>query len=229
MLKLACHAEERAGAAIMQHWAGAGAAAVLQQAGDALLLERATGPLSLAVMAASGPAGDSAATRILVDTAAALHRPRPGPLPATVPLPQRFRALATAAAAQGGLFAQAHRVAEGLLAAPLPPVLLHGDLHHDNVLDFGASGWKAIDPKGLWGERGFDFANLFCNPAAAPATDAASFDRRLAAVVAFGGVEAQRQRDWVLAYCGLSAAWSLEDGQSPAVALAVAACAAEGS
>lgn len=33
-------------------------------------------------------------------------------------------------------------------------VTLHGDLHHGNVLDFGASGWLAIDPKGLKGERG---------------------------------------------------------------------------
>jgi streptomycin 6-kinase len=29
------------------------------------------------------------------------------------------------------------------------------------VLDFETSGWLAIDPKGLIGERGFDFANIF--------------------------------------------------------------------
>jgi streptomycin 6-kinase len=32
------------------------------------------------------------------------------------------------------------------------------------VLDFGACGWLAIDPKRLAGERGFDFANIFTNP-----------------------------------------------------------------
>jgi aminoglycoside/hydroxyurea antibiotic resistance kinase len=42
--------------------------------------------------------------------------------------------------------------------------VLHGDLHHGNVLDFGLRGWLAIDPKGLLGERGFDFANIFTNP-----------------------------------------------------------------
>jgi hypothetical protein len=41
---------------------------------------------------------------------------------------------------------------------------LHGDIHHDNILDFGRRGWLAIDPKRLFGERGFDYANLFCNP-----------------------------------------------------------------
>lgn len=40
------------------------------------------------------------------------------------------------------------------------------------ILDFESHGWLAIDPKGLFGERAFDFANIFCNPdhtvAAAP-------------------------------------------------------------
>jgi streptomycin 6-kinase len=43
-------------------------------------------------------------------------------------------------------------------------VVLHGDIHHGNILDAGQRGWLAIDPKGLIAERGFDFANMFCNP-----------------------------------------------------------------
>jgi len=42
--------------------------------------------------------------------------------------------------------------------------VLHGDIHHGNILDFGPRGWLTIDPKGLIGERDFDYANLFCNP-----------------------------------------------------------------
>jgi streptomycin 6-kinase len=34
----------------------------------------------------------------------------------------------------------------------------------------GPRGWLAIDPKGLCGERGFDFVNIFCNPDFALAT-----------------------------------------------------------
>jgi streptomycin 6-kinase len=48
-------------------------------------------------------------------------------------------------------------------------VPLHGDIQHGNILDFGSRGWLAIDPKGLIGERSFDYANLFCNPEAAVA------------------------------------------------------------
>ena len=33
-------------------------------------------------------------------------------------------------------------------------VVLHGDMHHENVLKFSSRGWPAIDPKGLVGERG---------------------------------------------------------------------------
>lgn len=41
---------------------------------------------------------------------------------------------------------------------------LHGNLHHDNALNFRARGWLALDPKQLVGERGVDFANIFTNP-----------------------------------------------------------------
>jgi streptomycin 6-kinase len=57
-----------------------------------------------------------------------------------------------------------------LLATQRDVVALHGDMHHENVLRFGSRGWLAIDPKGLTGERGFDYANIFCNPDGATAT-----------------------------------------------------------
>jgi streptomycin 6-kinase len=40
------------------------------------------------------------------------------------------------------------------------------------------------------------------------------------------GLDRDRLLRWILAYSGLSAAWSLEDGQDPALALAVAGIAA---
>jgi len=44
----------------------------------------------------------------------------------------------------------------------------------------GPRGWLAIDPKGLCGERGFDFVNIFCNPdfALATAPDVSCAKRR---------------------------------------------------
>jgi streptomycin 6-kinase len=42
--------------------------------------------------------------------------------------------------------------------------ILHGDIHHENVKLSGKRGWLAIDPKGLYGERTYDAANVLCNP-----------------------------------------------------------------
>ncbi len=42
-----------------------------------------------------------------------------------------------------------------LSSAPPTPVLLHGDLHHHNILST-QHGWLAIDPKGIIGEKSAD-------------------------------------------------------------------------
>ncbi len=98
--------------------------------------------------------------------------------------------------------------------------MLHGDIHHDNILDFGARGWLAIDPKGLTGERGFDFANLFCNPDMAnPETAIAGkpevFARRLEIICSRADIDRSRLLKWIIAYTGLSSAWLIADGISP--------------
>ena len=220
MLKVARADEERAGARLMAWWDGDGAARVLAQEGDALLLERALGDGSLARMARTGR--DDEASRILCAAAARLHAPRKRPPPELVPLERWFRALEPAAAAHGGILARAAATARELLAAPRDVTALHGDIHHDNVLDFGARGWLAIDPKGLVGERGFDFANLFCNPSERLATDPERLSRLAAVVTEHAALDRRRLLQWVLAYAGLSAAWTLEDGGTPTLALAVA-------
>lgn len=224
MLKVARAAEERAGARLMAWWDGDGAARVLAHEGDALLLERARGAGSLVRMARTGR--DDEASRILCAAAAGLHAPRDRPPPELVPLERWFRALEPAAARYGGLLARSAAAARGLLAAPREVVVLHGDLHHGNVLDFGARGWLAIDPKGLVGERGFDFANLFCNPDLETATAPGRLARQAEVVAEAAGLERTRLLQWVLAYAGLSAAWSLEDGDEPELAFAVAELAA---
>lgn len=51
------------------------------------------------------------------------------------------------------------------LAASTPaPILLHGDLHYDNILAAGREPWLAIDPKGLAGEPAYETGVLLYNP-----------------------------------------------------------------
>jgi len=224
MLKIALEAEERHGAALMRWWGGKGAARVLAHEGEALLLERALGTTSLAALARQG--NDDEACRILCRTAARLHRPANRPLPPLVPLTHWFRELAPAAAGHGGLFSLCSATAQMLLARPQDAGVLHGDIHHGNVLHFGARGWLAIDPKGLWGERGFDYANLFCNPDGETATVPGRLARRATIAAAESGLERKRLLQWVLAWSGLSAAWYLAEKATPKLPLSIAAEAA---
>lgn len=155
-----------------------------------------------------------------------LHAPRVEPPKGLVPLALWFRELEPAAARHGGILVKAAAAANDLLAAPQGVVVLHGDIHHGNILDFGARGWLAIDPKGLNGERGFDYANIFCNPDHEVATATGRLARQTAIIADASGLERARLLQWVLAYAGLSAAWFLNEGESPELPLAVAAAAA---
>lgn len=224
MLKIADHDDERTGGAVMQWWNGEGAARVLARDDIAILLERAEGPASLARMARTGR--DDEATRIFCDVAARLHRPISNPPPGLLALQHWFRDLESAAAEYGGNFVKSAEAARYLLAEPRDVCVLHGDLHHNNVLDFGARGWLAIDPKHLIGERAFDYANIFTNPDLdhpqwPVATVPERFHRRLKLVTDIAKVERTRMLRWILAWAGLSAAWYLGDGDPAEVDLRV--------
>jgi streptomycin 6-kinase len=217
MLKLSQTPEEIAGGALMSWWSGDGAARVLAREGEALLLERAMGQGDLASMARGGR--DVEACHILCAAGARLHAPRPMPPPETlVPLEPWFRQLWPTATAHGGILAKSASVARALLDVPQEVTVLHGDLHHGNVLDFGPKGWLAIDPKGLIGDRGYDHANMLCNPDAETALAAGVMDRRIEIVSAAANMPPARLLSWLLAYCGLSASWSMAEGPGDATA-----------
>jgi streptomycin 6-kinase len=113
-----------------------------------------------------------------------------------------------------------------LLASERDIVVLHGDMHHGNVLNFGSRGWLAIDPKGLVGERYFDYANIFCNPDHETATMPGRLAHQLRVVADAAHLERRRLLAWVVAWAGLSAAFSLDDGRPPDTGLRVAELAA---
>lgn len=224
MLKVATIAEEKRGGLLLQWWNGQGAAKVYASEDDAILLERAEGKRFLLSMAMTGE--DEAASRIISETVATLHRPSAKPYPELVPLDIWFSALESAASAHGGLFDTSDIAAKALLAEPREVGALHGDIHHSNILDFEDRGFLAIDPKGLLGERGYDYANLFCNPDLPATQDPARLRRQLPIVAQESGLAPERLLRWIIAYAGLSAAWFLEDGGDPGPALRVAEIAA---
>lgn len=96
--------------------------------------------------------------------------------------------------------------------APEDVIVLHGDIHHGNILDAGPRVWLAIDPKRLVGERGFDYANIFCNPDRQTAASPQPLSRQVSDVAEAADLNRERLLKWIIAWAGLSTVWMLEDG-----------------
>jgi streptomycin 6-kinase len=93
-------------------------------------------------------------------------------------------------------------------------------------MDVGDRGWLAIDPKGLVGERTFDFVNILRNPDVATALAPGRFAREVAVLAHAAALDRRRLVEWTLAFAALSAAWHIADGKSAELDLAVAGMAA---
>ena len=220
MLKIVREEEERQGIALLKRWNGNGAVRVLELDGDGVLMERACGSGSLAEMARRGQ--DDEASMIICSVVAMLHSLPKTAMSELIALPNRFESLRRNAATYGGVIETAASVADGLLAAPEDTVVLHGDIHHGNILDAGPRGWLAIDPKGLVGERGFDFANIFCNPDSFVACSPDRLARQATVVAKAAALDRDRLLRWIAAWSALSAVWHIEDGSNAKTAITVA-------
>lgn len=104
-------------------------------------------------------------------------------------------------------------------------MLLHADLHHDNVLRGADGRWLAIDPQGVVGEPAYEVTALLRNPYPRLLTldDPDRLVRRRVDQLAEGlAVPAERIRSWGYAQTVLSAVWDTEDNLDPGYALACA-------
>ncbi len=106
-------------------------------------------------------------------------------------------------------------IARELLSTPSSHTLLHGDLHHQNILRRGDGEWVTIDPKGLIGERGYDIATWMMNPWGAPLSDdfIQIANRRLDIFSEMLGEDRQRLARWAVFHAALSLCWSLDAEQ----------------
>ena len=223
MLKQAIDAEEMRGNLVMAWWDGDGAAPVLAQDGDLLLMERASSGAGLTTLVDAGR--DEEATRIACAVIRRLHRRRGGTPPATPSLGDWFAPLLGAETEAGALGAAAQAARE-LLAEERAQILLHGDVHHANILDFGGE-WLSIDPKGVRGDRTFDYVNLLRNPDLGAATADGLLAPRAEAICKEAGVEPRRLLKWLLSFSGLSALWTRAEGGDPEWDFAMMRLAAE--
>lgn len=213
MLKLTDEPDEIRGGGLLEWWQGHGAVHVLERSAGALLMDRPTGTRSLVQMALDGE--DETAIDILCAVAAEIHRPRPAPAPPLQPIEVLYAPL-LAAERNDPIVQTGRRIAFELLASQPDPIPLHGDLQHYNAIDAGDGRWVAIDPKGLVGERAYDFVNLFRNPNESIGNDPEVFERRLAQIPKRAGLDPERLRRWIVAFCALCLVWDYYPQGSPA-------------
>ncbi len=93
-------------------------------------------------------------------------------------------------------------------------MLLHGDLHHDNMLFDRESGWTAIDPKGVIGDPAYEAARFQHNPipgflAMDRPREAAR--RRVTIMASILQEDRRRLLAWAFVDAVLAACWSIED------------------
>jgi streptomycin 6-kinase len=105
---------------------------------------------------------------------------------------------------------EAHLIFEQLNSQISNPYLLHGDLHHYNILKNGDS-WVAIDPKGLIGDREYDVIQYLLNKL--PETNVKdTIEKRIDIFVKELNLHKERLLLRGFSHAVLSTCWTIEDG-----------------
>jgi len=215
VLKVVTLASEWWSGEILNAFGGRGVVRVLDIADGAVLLEQLQPGASLSALSLRGE--DQRATAILAETIAAMS-------PSTCPewvrdaadwgrsfLPYRRSGDAQV---PDTLVSAAERVYFDLCASQRRERLLHGDLHHDNLLFDTTRGWLAIDPKGVRGELEYELGAALRNPCERPDLFAQPdvIRRRVDRLTQTLNVDPTRVLRWAFAQAVLAAIWQIEDG-----------------
>lgn len=191
-------------------FAGFGTVSVLLEKDGVLLLERAVSGISLK---SYFPEKDNDAIQVIGECLKKLHQT---PIPSNHDLPHIedwLMGLDNDLDIPTDTLHKARRLRDELIASSAKPVLLHGDLHHDNILHNGNS-WAVIDPKGVIGEPAYEIAAFIRNPIPELLEhhNASNIiDNRITQFAIILQLSKQRIIDWCYVQAVLAWAWRLED------------------
>ncbi len=114
------------------------------------------------------------------------------------------------------LFDEGEETYLALVASSGPTILLHGDLHHDNILTATREPFLAFDPHGVAGEAEYECGSFLRNwlPDLLELPDpAGATNRRLDQFDGELGFDRERLRGWGMSQAVMSTLWSLESGE----------------
>jgi len=186
---------------------------------NAFLMERLVPGETLKSLIKAGQ--DEAATRILCQTILELHSEDPTPLASSSPsILSPYKHVSELAHSltflkghmEEGMISKAKTLFHTLSFDRKNDVLLHGDLHHDNILKSGST-WKVIDPHGYIGDPAAESSPMIYNPLDYFPSDRALkqvIDLRLKILCEMLPFDPQRIKAWAFCWTMLSAAWDVE-------------------
>ncbi len=105
-----------------------------------------------------------------------------------------------------------------LRSSPPTPVILHGDMHHWNILSAGRQPWLAIDPQGLVGDPGYELGSFLTNKASRPGGGPSRVEvyaRRVDILAEELCMERERIVTWAMVRAVVYAWIGLDDGDEP--------------
>lgn len=198
-------------AAALMAFSGFGVVQVFSENAGVLLLECAVPGVSLK---SYFPENDDKAINITANVIKRLHK---APIPRAHAFPH-IKDWLTALDKDWNISAKylqkAKRLRDHLLQTAIKEVLLHGDLHHDNILQNG-DDWLVIDPKGVIGEPAYEVAAFIRNPIPELLNhdDALNIiHNRITRFAEILELPSQRIFDWCFVQAALAWVWALEDG-----------------
>jgi streptomycin 6-kinase len=197
--------------ATLKAFSGFGVVKVLEESDGLLLMERAVPGFSLK---SYFPEQDNDAIHITCDCLKRLHRAVIPPAHSFSHVKDWLMLLNEDLNIPVHYLTKAREVRDNLLRSASEPVLLHGDLHHDNILQHG-DNWVVIDPKGVIGEPAYEVAAFIRNPIPellAQSNAASIISHRIARFAEILELPEQRILEWCYIQSVLAWAWALEDG-----------------
>ena len=197
----------------LQLYNGEGAVMCLAKDPNALLLQRVQPASPLTEYSLNGQ--DDKATLIFCDVLKKLHRAKKQTtlfqrIPSISVWGHGFDTFAAGTQLSSTLIDDAKTLFFELVVAQGEAVLLHADLHHDNILYDAHKGWLALDPKGLRGEQEIDVAAYLKNPTHDGFCIQQAFERRLLTLQKELSFDAHKMIAWCYTLTVLSCLWLLQ-------------------